>query len=246
MSTEPDMDQIRIVLVRPSHPGNIGAAARAMKNMGLKQLVLVAPEAFPSDVATARASGAEDVLINAPICDRLEHAISDCHHVVTTTARNRSLQWDNVDARKAANQVIRQSRQGQVAVVFGPERTGLSNQEIELSHQLVHIPVNDDFSSMNLAAAVMLMCYELRMAFIDEPESYISESEIEKKATSGQVEGFIQHLHEIMAQIGFLTNKPSDRLMGRIRRLYNRSHMSEQDVNIMRGILAGIQSRIKR
>ena len=240
------MDKIRIVLVRPSHPGNVGAAARAMKNMGLQQLILVGPEEFPSEVATARASGAEDILTTAEVYDELEEAISDCHYVVTTTARNRSLQWDNVDARKAAKEIINHGQEGLVAVVFGPERTGLTNQEIELSHQLIHIPVSVEFSSMNLAAAVMLVCYEIRMAFIDEPEPYISESEIEKQATSAQVEGFVQHLHQIMDQIGFLTNKPSDRLMGRIRRLFNRSRMSEQDVNIMRGILAGIQSRINR
>ncbi len=240
------MNKIRIVLVRPSHPGNIGAAARAMKNMGLQQLFLIAPEEFPSEVATARASGAEDVLVDAQICDELEQAISDCHYVVTTTARNRSLQWDNVDASKAAKKIINQSQEGNVAVVFGPERTGLTNQEIELSHQLIHIPVNPEFSSMNLAAAVMLVCYEIRMAFIDVPEPYVSESEVEKHATSGQVEGFVEHLHQIMDEIGFLTNKPSDRLMGRIRRLFNRSRMSEQDVNIMRGILAGIQSKINR
>ena len=240
------MDQIRIVLVRPSHPGNIGAAARAMKNMGFNQLYLVDPEDFPSAVATARASGAEDLLEQVIICDQLEQAISDCHYVITTTARNRSLQWDNLDARKASKQIHKQGQLGQVAVIFGPERTGLSNPEIELSHQLVHIPVSEEFSSMNLAAAVMLICYEIRMSSIAEPKSYISESEIEQSATSGQVEGFVQHLFEVMDQIGFLTNKPAERLSGRIRRLFSRSRMSQQDVNIMRGILAGILSRINK
>ncbi len=240
------MDQIRIVLVRPSHPGNIGAAARAMKNMGFNQLYLVNPESFPSEVACARASGAEDLLEQAQVCTHFEQAIADCQFVITTTARNRSLQWDNLDARKAAAQIVHEGRSGKIAVVFGPERTGLSNQEIELSHRLVHIPVNEDFSSMNLAAAVMLICYEIRMAFIDEPKTYVSESEIEQKATSGQVQGFIKHLFDVMDQIGFLTNKPHERLSGRIGRLFNRARMSEQDVNIMRGILAGIQSRINR
>jgi len=240
------MDQIRIILVRPSHPGNIGAAARAMKNMGFNQLYLVDPEDFPSEVAIARASGAEDLLQHAIVCNELEQAIVDCQFVITTTARNRSLQWDNLDARSMAANIVSENQTSQVAVVFGPERTGLSNQEIELSHQLVHIPVDEGFSSMNLAAAVMLICYEIRMALIDQPKSYISESEIELKATSGQVEGFVKHLFEVMDQIGFLTNKPYERLSGRIRRLFNRSRMSEQDINIMRGILAGIQSRINR
>ena len=238
------LNQIKIVLVRPSHPGNIGAAARAMKNMGFSQLCLIEPENFPSEVASARASGAESILENAIVYSSLEDALVGCLYVVTTTARQRSLQWDNFDARTAAKTVAQQARQGQVAIVFGPERTGLSNQEIGLSHSLIHIPVDEDFSSMNLAAAVMLICYELRISLSTAPLHQLEKHD-EKSATTDEVAGFVGHLESVMHQIGFLTNKPSDRLMRRIRRLFNRSRMSEQDVNILRGILAGIESRIK-
>lgn len=239
------LKQIRIVLVRPSHPGNIGAAARAMKNMGLSRLCLVAPENFPSEVATSRASGAESILEKARIFDCLHSAVSDCHHVITTTARQRSLKWENFDARTAAQKICAFDPNEKVAVVFGPERTGLSNDEIGLSQCMIHIPVNESFPSMNLAAAVMLICYEIRLASLAEMSPLIlNRPKDEPIATNQQVQGFVSHLHTVMEQTGFLTNKPSDRLLRRVRRLFNRAAMSEQDVNILRGVLAGIQSKL--
>ena len=239
------LNQIRIVLVRPSHPGNIGAAARAMKNMGFSQLYLVEPQSFPSEVATARASGAESVLENAQVVAQLADAVSDCHHVITTTARKRSLHWDNHDARSAAQLIAAMGVDENIAIVFGPERTGLNNDEIGLSQSLIHIPVDETFASMNLAAAVMLICYEVRVAGLSESSTALaSKDSDEPGATAQQVEGFVGHLHTVMAQTGFLINKPSDRLLRRVRRLFNRARMSEQDVNILRGVLAGIQSKI--
>ena len=239
------LNQIRIVLVRPSHPGNIGAAARAMKNMGFSQLYLVEPQSFPSEVATARASGAESVLENARVFEQLGDAVSDCHHVITTTARKRSLHWENHDARSSAQMIAAIAADEKIAIVFGPERTGLNNDEIGLSHSLIHIPVDEMFASMNLAAAVMLVCYEVRVASIAATnlEQVINNSD-EPSATAQQVEGFVGHFHTVMEQTGFLTNKPSDKLLRRVRRLFNRARMSEQDVNILRGVLAGIVSKI--
>ena len=239
-------NKIKIVLVRPSHPGNIGAAARAMKNMGFSQLCLVSPQSFPSEVATARASGAESVLLDATVFEHLSDAVSDCHHVITTTARQRSLKWENHDARSAAQIIADIDANEKIAIVFGPERTGLNNEEIGLSHSLIHIPVDAQFSSMNLAAAVMLVCYEVRVACLIESDlEQIKTNNDEPRATAQQVEGFVGHLHGVMEQTGFLINKPSDRLLRRVRRLFNRARMSEQDVNILRGVLAGIQSKIK-
>lgn len=240
------LNQIRIILVRPSHPGNIGAAARAMKNMGFSSLYLVSPEVFPSEVASARASGAENILHNARVFDHLQEAVAGCHYIVTTSARKRSLKWENFDARSAAQGLCKIDSSKNVAIVFGPERSGLSNEEIGLSQSLIHIPVDETFSSMNLAAAVMLVCYEIRMASIKVGPPGLSKKDIsETAATAGQVDGFVRHFETVMAQTGFLKNKPSDRLLRRIRRLFNRAAMSEQDVNILRGVLAAIQSRIK-
>ena len=240
------LNQIRVVLVRPSHPGNIGAAARAMKNMGFSQLYLVAPEEFPSEIATARASGAESVLENTRVVAQLADAVSDCHHVITTTARQRSLKWENFDARNAAQMISELNPTEQVAIVFGPERTGLSNEEIGLSQSLIHIPVDESFSSMNLAAAVMLVCYEIRIANNGGSDNELQKQhKDETSATAQQVDGFVSHLNLVMEETGFLTNKPSNRLLRRIRRLFNRAQMSEQDVNILRGVLAAIQSKIR-
>ena len=217
-----------------------------MKNMGFSQLCLVSPQSFPNEVATARASGAESVLQDASVFEHLSDAVSDCHHVITTTARQRSLKWENHDARSAAQIIAGIGGNEKIAIVFGPERTGLNNEEIGLSQSLIHIPVDSGFSSMNLAAAVMLVCYEVRVAcLIESGREQVKINNDEPRATAQQVEGFVSHLHSVMEQTGFLINKPSDRLLRRVRRLFNRAGMSEQDVNILRGVLAGIQSKIK-
>ena len=247
MSTSLGLERVRVVLVRTSHPGNIGAAARAMKNMGFSRLFLVQPEKLPDDAALARSSGAGDILEEARVCESLDQALDGCRFVVATTARRRSLGWDNLDARSGAEEVAMMAEHGDVAIVFGPERSGLGNLETERSHCLIHIPVEERFSSMNLAAAVMLICYEIRLA-MSGPASREQDLGQKEDIPAGvdRIEGVVGHLKQVMEATGYLTNKPAGRLMRRIRRLFYRSRMTEQDVNIFRGILSGIQAMIKR
>ena len=156
--------RIRIVLVETSHPGNIGASARAMKTMGFDDLVLVAPQEFPCAEATARASGADDVLSRARVVESLSEAIADCGFIVGASARSRSLPWPTVDPRTCARTVVTEAADNTVAIVLGPEHSGLTNEDLGVCQQLVQIPANPDYSSLNLAMAVQVLCYELRMA----------------------------------------------------------------------------------
>ena len=232
-------DSIRIVLVGTTHPGNIGAAARAMKTMGLARLYLVGPAHYPDAEATARASGADDVLAGAVVCDDLAAALTGCPLVFGASARRRTLAWPEVDARECARQAT--GHDGEVALVFGREHSGLSNPELDHCHALVHIPANPAYSSLNLAAAVQLLAYEVRMAVgAAEPAPRAGEA----LASSEDVERFYAHLEETLVAIGFLDPDNPRQLMRRLRRLFSRARLERTELNILRGILTETGKRL--
>ena len=238
-------DNARMVLVETSHPGNIGAAARAMKVMGLHRLYLVNPRQYPSAEATARASGADDVLAQATVCASLDEALTGCSLVVGASARLRRLSVPQWDPRECAEQLTREmSVNGlgsEVAVVFGREHSGLTNDELGRCHRLVHIPSNPDYSSLNLAAAVQVMAYELRMAAIAGVARPAADEQPEPLATADDMARFYRHLQQTLEQIGFLDPENPRIMMQRLRRLFNRARPSEVEMNILRGILTAAQ-----
>lgn len=234
------LSQIRIVLVNTTDPGNIGATARAMKTMGLKQLYLVEPKSFPHVNASVRASNAIDVLAEVTVVDHLATALQDCHLVFGTSTRTRELNWVSLTARAAAKKVVINPKQ-KVAVVFGRERCGLSNKELQQCHFQINIPANPDYSSLNLAAAVQIVCYELRMAFLHETKL---EEKIIQLADVKQQEYFYQHLHDLLNKIEFLKPIRSQQIMDRLRRLFSRSELDVNEVKILRGILSTIEKKL--
>jgi TrmH family RNA methyltransferase len=239
---------IRFVLVETSHPGNIGAVARAMKNMGLSDLVLVNPKQFPDPEATARASGADDVLARARVVATLPEAVADCGLVFATTARTREQYFRVLDAREAAGRIVGEARAGSgaVAVVFGTERYGLSNEHLLSAHALLRIPANPAYESLNIAMAAQLIAYEIRMAALG-PEASVAAQREAPLATPQQMELFFRHLEEVMNEADFRDRTQSGtHLMGRIRRMFNRAELDANEVNILRGILTAVQNRRRR
>ena len=233
--------KIRIVMVETSHPGNIGAAARALKNMCLDSLYLVRPHHFPHPEAISRASGADDILDNAVVCDSLAEALHGCHRVYGASARaRRTIPWPQVDARGCANEVAQLPAETTVAVVFGREHSGLSNEELELCHSLLHIPCNPNYSSLNVAAAIQVVSYELHMASLQGEGKVLEETE-EQLATSDELEGLFEHLERVMLTTGFLDPDNPRQLMRRLRRLYLRSRLEKIELNILRGILTSVE-----
>jgi len=236
------LENFRIVLVEPQHPGNIGAAARAMKAMGLSDLALVAPRSFPHADASARAAGADDVLQAATCLDTLAEAVADCQLVVGASARARRLAWQNLDPRQAAQEAC--ATAGKVAMVFGRERSGLRNDELDLCHRHLMIPANPEYASLNLAAAVQVVCYELRMAALGEQvPAQSSVGEQVELARVEDIEGFYTHLQEVLVASEFLDPEKPRKLMRRLRRLYNRAELETTEVNILRGILTALDPR---
>lgn len=241
MSLFPIFEQIKIVLVETSHPGNIGAAARAMKTMGLSRLSLVRPREYPCAEATARASGADDVLMAAQVHETLEAAIADCMLVMGTSARLRTLKWPQLNPRETAEQVIRQSGEGGVAIVFGRERTGLTNDELALCHYLVNIPSNPEYSSLNVASAVQILCYELMMHVSHSEMTTESQELGEQPVEQIEMQRLYSHFEEALVDLDFLDPANPKHLMRRIRRLFNRVRLTQNEVNILRGILTAAQ-----
>lgn len=236
-----NLQNIRIVLSRTSHPGNIGAAARAMKNMGLSDLALVCPTAFPNAEATARASGADDLLARASVFGSLDEAVADCSLVLGASARQRSLSWPTTDARAGAVRAVAESRRARVALVFGNEQAGLSNEELDRCQLLLNIPANVEYSSLNLAQAVQVVTYELMMAArIENDAGQISMRE-EALAESADLERFYAHLETVLLKIGFLDPRNPKYLMRRIRRLCARVMPTETEIQILRGILTKLE-----
>ncbi|MDH4555206.1 tRNA (cytosine(32)/uridine(32)-2'-O)-methyltransferase TrmJ [Pseudomonas sp. BN417] len=243
------LQNIRVVLVNTSHPGNIGGAARAMKNMGLSRLVLVDPEDFPSVEALARASGADDILESAQVVGTLEEALVGCSLVLGTSARDRRIPWPLLDPRECGTTSVEQVQAGgEVALVFGREYAGLTNEELQRCQFHVHIPSNPDFSSLNLAAAVQVLTYEVRMAWLAAEGLPSKVEKVETTAmlnaqpvTMDELELFYGHLESTLVEIGFLDPEKPRHLMSRLRRLYGRSGISKLEMNILRGILTETQ-----
>lgn len=236
---------IRIVLTRTSHPGNIGAAARAMKNMGLSDLALVKPEKFPHAEATARASGADDLLASARVYESLQEAIADCHLVLGASARQRSLAWPQVDARTAAGEALAKSAHGPVAVVFGNEQSGLSNEELDHCRMLLNIPANPNYSSLNLSQAVQVVTYELMMAAAEDGSAATSPASDSPPATSHDLEVLFTRLEALMIDVDFLNPEQPRYLLRRIRRLIYRAGPDENEINILQGIVTKVAEHLK-
>lgn len=234
---------IRVVLVGTTHPGNIGAVARAMKNMGLSDLALVRPRYFPHDEATVRASGADDVLASARIVESLGDAIESCIYTVGASARSRTIDWPCLDARDAARRIVDESSQGNVAVVFGPEKTGLENSDLDLCDTLLTIPTDPGFSSLNLAMAVQVVTYEIRAATAEKRPQYEADA---PPATSGELEHFYTHLERVLRDVGFLDPDNPRHLMRRLRRLFIRARPDRNELNILRGFLSAIERQRDR
>ncbi|MBS36639.1 MAG: tRNA (cytosine(32)/uridine(32)-2'-O)-methyltransferase TrmJ [Thiotrichales bacterium] len=233
--------RVRVVLVETSHPGNIGAVARAMKTMALSQLHLVSPGMFPNAQATARAAGADDLLHHAEVHDCLDSALADCSYVVATTARSRHLQWPLLIPSDCAERVALETTSGQAAIVFGRESSGLTNAELERCHAVVNIPSNPSFSSLNIASAVQILCYEIALA-LKAPVTALASSP-DDPITSAELEGFYEHLRQTLVEIGYLDEAAPKLLMRRLRRMFSRTDLERAELNILRGILSAVQKR---
>lgn len=237
------LSNVRVVLVHTSHPGNIGAVARAMKNMCLEHLLLVCPTQFPSAEATARASGADDLLARARCCDSLEEAVADCGLVIGASARLRSLPWPELDPRACAQRVREASAHTPVALVFGREQSGLSNEELERCHALVHIPSNPNYSSLNLAQAVQVLAYEVYMA--RQGGEWQGSPPEAPPCSAAEMERFYAHLEQTVIELGFLDPANPRQLMRRLRRLFQRIQPDNNEMNILRGILSAAQDKAR-
>ena len=231
---------VRIILVGTTHPGNIGAVARAMRNMGLSELMLVNPRHFPHPDATARASGAEDILLSAAVVGSLDEALRDSTFVAGASARSRSIGWPSMAPRECAARLLAENQNGKSAVVFGPEHSGLTNDDLDRCHTLLTIPTDPEFSSLNLAMAVQVMSYELRLARIDGVrEEFIPDVPL---ATGEELQQFYTHLEQVLRSSGFLDPENPRHLMRRLRRLFGRAAPDKNEINILRGIFASLDA----
>lgn len=232
------MVNVRIILVGTTHPGNIGAAARAMKNMGITDLMLVNPRYFPHADATARASGAEDVLASAQVFGSLSEALADCTFAAGASARSRSIEWPSLAPRECAARLFAEPADSRVAVVFGPEKSGLKNADLDRCNALLTIPTDPSFSSLNIAMAVQVICYELRLVAAESPTPAKPEA---PPATSEELEHFYVHLEDVLTRTGFLNPEHPRHLMRRLRRLFTKAEPDKNEINILRGILTAVE-----
>lgn len=232
-------------MVETTHPGNIGAAARAMKTMGYNKLYLVKPKIYPNAEATARAAGADDVLTKAVVCESLKEALQGCVTVVATTARLRTISHTIFTPRKYAPKILEMVEKGPVALVFGRESSGLSNEELEHCNVILQIPTNPDFSSLNVASAIQILCYEfIQVLQLGGEKKDITEGDEHEKvklATTDEMNYLYTHLQQSMIDVGFLNPKQPRKLMRRLKSLFNRAHLDENEVSILRGFLTAIQ-----
>lgn len=235
------MKQVRVVLVEPSHPGNIGATARAMKTMGLRDLRLVNPKRFPDAEASARATGALDVLERATIHDSLGAATADCAYVLGCSARTRSLPWPVLSPRDACGQILHRPDSERAALVFGRERSGLDNRELEHCSALVHIPTDEQFRSLNLAGAVQVLAYELRVAWLAEGKGQSSYAAVGPRASNDEIARLYEHLEAVLVRVGFLDPANPRLVMRRLKRLFSRAALEPAEVNILRGFLTAVE-----
>lgn len=235
---------IRIVLTRISHPGNIGSAARAMKTMGLEHLCLVAPDRFPATEATVMAAGAQDILDRAQVFANVRSAVAECGLVVGTTARARHLPWRIVEPREAAGEIAAAATASEVAVLFGAERTGLTNEEIDLCQLLMTIPTGSSYGSLNVAMAVQVVAYEILLATRAAAEP--GERRGVPLAAAADMERFYAHLEQVLDEIDFHDRTGEGHLMARLRRFFSRAVPDQNEINILRGILTAVQGKRRR
>ena len=238
-------ENIRFVLMGTTHSGNIGAAARAMKTMGLNDLALVNPEDFPSAQATSRASGADDLLFNAHVCDNYIDAISATTLVIGTTARLRHLDIPVIDAKQAAELLVKESQTNKVALVFGKERYGMTNEEVERCHYLVRLPTVESFSSLNLASAVQVLAYECRMAALNQAVQKEKVDVDDDYVDAEKMESFYQHTFDVMEKALYLRKIGHESLKTKIRIMYNRIRPKKHEIDILRGFLSKLEKKIK-
>lgn len=240
------LSRVRIVLIETSHPGNIGAAARAMKTMGLLQLVLVSPLKFPNEEATFRAAGADDLLARALVVNNLADGLVGCDWVIGASVRQRKLSRPILDPRQCA-QKIQDDIVGNVAIVLGRESSGLTNEELSLCHDQVAIPTNPDFSSLNVASAVQVIAYELRMMMLSGASTIDLKNHAQDPlANVAEVAGFYTHLRDTLLHVHFLDAKQPKRLMERLQLLFNRAHLTVTELNILRGILRAVENATRK
>ncbi len=239
------LSHIKIILVETSHPGNIGAVARAMKNMSMTELRLVSPKIFPSAEATSRASGADDILAKATVYSSLREAISDCELVLGTSARCRTISWPEMTPKECADKIVKTDTHQKTAIIFGRENSGLKNHELDLCHYLLRIPCNSEYSSLNIAAAVQVVCYELFVSGGKQTPIIIGDRGKIPKATTLQMESFYTHMHETLTDIGFIHPDKSKSIMRRLRRIFNRVNLDVKELDILRGILRMSQAKQK-
>jgi tRNA (cytidine32/uridine32-2'-O)-methyltransferase len=237
------LNHIRIVLIETSHPGNIGSVARAMKTMGLKNLYLVNPKLFPHQKAQEMASSAIDVLENAVVVKNLEEAIADCHFVMGTSTRSRTIPWPMLSPRELAEKVGKEASQLKTAILFGREQSGLTNEELHRCHFHVQIPANPEYSSLNIAAAVQVIAYELYQASLTESPPIEWDYQL---ANTTELDGFYAHLEKVLVELEFLNPKAPRQLMTRLRRLFSRAQPDVMEINILRGILGAVQKNSKK
>ncbi len=232
------------MLARVSHPGNIGAAARAMKTMGLERLCLVAPERYPAAEATVMAAGADDVLARAKVYADVRSAVADCGLVIGTTARARHLPWRMLEPREAAAEIAQAAMHSEVAVLFGAERSGLTNEELELCQLLLTIPVGSSYGSLNIAMAVQVVAYEILLATRQSSQEAVGGGIA--LASANEMERFYEHLEQVLEEIGFRDRTGEGHLMARLQRFFNRAVPDQNEINILRGILTSVQGRRRR
>lgn len=255
-------ENIRVVMVHTSHPGNIGAAARALKTMGFSRLVLVSPQDYPSQKATWRAAGAADVLEEALVVETLAEAVSDCSLVIGASARQRRIPWPVMGARQGGEVIAKQASTGQVAVVFGREDRGLTNEELQQCNYHIEIPANEEYGVLNVASAIQVICYEIRMGLLEacllqEDSQDVGEQKApnfrmpidpvrwdERLATSNEMEHFFTHLETTLTQLDFHEPDNPRQLLTRLRRLFVRSRLDHLEINILRGIMTAVQKKM--
>jgi len=241
-----NFDNISVIMINTTHPGNIGAAARALKNMGLSKLVLVDPKEYPTAKATWRAAGATDVLEQVEVVSTIDEAIADCGLVIGTSARERRIPWPLLTPRECGDRVCHESKQHKVAIIFGREDRGLTNEELQKCHYHVHIPANPEYSALNIAAAIQVIVYEIRMTAL-APESgeplQFTDWDV-PRAKNEALEHYYTHLEETLAKLKFLDPDNPRQTVTRMRRLFNRIRMDEMELSILRGMLTSIQNNV--
>jgi len=239
------LNNVKVVLVGTSHSGNIGSAARAMKVMGLSEMVLVDPQCEVDAQAVALAAGASDIALNARIVQNLEQAVEECALVVGTSARSRTLEWPMLNPRECGQKFAQEGMKHSVALVFGRERTGLTNEELQKCHYHVSIPANPEYSSLNLAMAVQTLCYEVRVAYLDQLQAQYPPQEEEQYPRHKELEMFYQHLEKVMIKTQFISEEQPGQVLNKLRRMFNRARPESQELNTLRGVLTAIEKSIK-